>query len=195
MQLSDIHCNPLTLQYSYICCVNQTVLKKLSLIAIIAVLAYSQVGYYFVLRYSQSVQKKSIKHKIRSQLKDADLEIISLTDNNENIVWLEEDKELLFKEEMYDVVRRKTVNGKTLLYCINDKKEKDLVEKYNLITKHNSSADKKGKHTVDHSVNLYLQQEESNSGLSFALLLNNYNSFDPHLPDNFMDKISPPPRG
>lgn len=169
-------------------------LKKLSLIVIIAVLAYSQVGYYFIMRHSQYVHKKSIKHKIRSQLKDTELEVISLTDNYQNIDWLEEDKEFLFNGEMYDVVKRNTVDGKTLLYCINDKKEKALVEKYNSITKHNSTSGKKGKSTIDHPINLFVQEEEKNYSLLFTLLLNNFHSFDSRLRDNLMEKISPPPK-
>ena len=169
-------------------------LKNLSLIAIIAVLAYSQVGYYFVMRHSQSVHKKYIKHKIRSQLKDAELEIISLTHNRQLIHWVKKEKEFFFKGEMFDVVKRKTVAGKILLYCINDKKEKALVDNYNLQTKQNSSADKKGKHSVDNSMNLFVYCDEKKDNLNFTGLSNSFASFNSRLAENKMDTISPPPK-
>ena len=58
------------------------------------------------------------------------MEVISLSGNKE-IYWEEKGKEFMFKGEMYDVVKTKTVNGKVMLYCINDKKEKALVDNYN----------------------------------------------------------------
>ncbi len=91
------------------------------------------------------MQKEAIKEKILSQLKDEELEIISLNDNHKIIYWEEEGKEFLFKGEMYDVVKRKIINNEVVLYCIHDKKEKMLVDNYNLITEHNSSSEKKGK--------------------------------------------------
>lgn len=112
-----------------------TVLKKFLLIILIAVLAYSQIGYYFIMHYSQHVQKRVIQEEIYQQLKDEELEIISLTDNKQHINWEEEGKEFLLNGEMYDVVKTKTINGKLILYCINDKKEKSLIDKYNFVTK------------------------------------------------------------
>ena len=169
-------------------------LKKLSLILLIFVLAYSQVGYYFVLRHSQSLQKEVIKEKILSQLKEEELKIISASDNHQQIYWEEEGKEFLFKGEMYDVVKTKIVNGKVMLYCINDKKERELVDNYNLITKHNSSSDKKGKNTIDNSFNLFVYQDETTGKSCFTYLSNNFSFINFNLPENLIDNISPPPK-
>ena len=169
-------------------------LKKLSLIILIAVFAYGQVGYYIVMHHSQSVQKEVIKEKILSQLKEDELEIISVSDNHKQIYWEEEGKEFLFNGEMYDVVKRKIINGKVVLYCINDKKEKELVDNYNLITKHNSSSDKKGKNNIDNSFNLFVYHDEKNNYVYFTRGSNNFPSFDSRLPKNLMDNISPPPK-
>ena len=95
----------------------QTALKKFSLIIIIIVLAYSQVGYYFVIRHFQSEQKEFIKEKRVNQLQESELQVITLSDNKE-IFWEEKGEEFLFKGEMFDVVKTKMVNGKMMLYCI-----------------------------------------------------------------------------
>jgi len=169
------------------------VLKKLSLIIIIAVLAYSQVGYYFVLRHSQSLQKDVIKEKIVNQLKEEELQVISLSDNKE-IFWEEDGKEFLFKGEMYDVVKTKSVNGKVMLYCINDKKEMSLIDNYNLITKHNTSSDKKEKNSIDNSFNLFVYQDKNNGEHYATLDLNKFYSIVPHLAEGIDDNTSPPPK-
>jgi hypothetical protein len=168
------------------------VLKKLSLITIIAVLAYSQVGYYFVMRHHQHEQKEAVKEKIFRQLKDEELEVISLSDNP-NIYWEEDGKEFLLNGEMYDVVKTKSVNGKEIAYCINDKKEKALIDKYNLVTEHNSSADKKGKNTFDNSLNLFVYSDEVDAP-SFSICIQTFSFFHSSLPEAMIKQASPPPK-
>ena len=168
-------------------------LKKFSLLSIIFILAFSQVGYYFVLRQSQERQKEIIKQTILSQLKDEELDIISLNNNQQKIYWEEDGKEFLFNGEMYDVVKSKTVNGKILLYCINDKKEKALVDRYNSITKHNSSSDKKSK-TIDNSITLFFQEKENADNVGDKKLIKYFFSYKSPLPQNLMDKNYPPPK-
>lgn len=157
-------------------------------------MAYSQFGYYFVLRHSQSVHKEVIKEKILSQLKDEELKIISLSDDHQQIYWEENGKEFLFKGEMYDVVKTKSVNGKVMLYCINDKKEMALVDNYNLITKHNSSSDKKGKNSFDNTFNLFVYQDENNGEYVFFNSSIGFPSGNSFLSQNLIEKTSPPPQ-
>ncbi|MEO7291555.1 MAG: hypothetical protein ABIW34_00530 [Ginsengibacter sp.] len=145
------------------------------------------------MRHFQSSQKDVIKEKILNQLKEEELQIISLTDNKE-IFWEEKGEEFLFKGEMYDVVKTKTVNGKVMLFCINDKKEKALIDNYNLVTKQNSSNDKKGKNTADNSINLFVYHDENN-GEQYAIRdFNKFYSIEPHLASGIDDNISPPPK-
>lgn len=144
------------------------------------------------MRYSQKEQKEYIKEKILGQLKEEDLEIVS--PGNQNIYWEEKGKEFSLNGEMYDVVKAKTVNGKTMLYCINDKKEKALIDNYNLITKNNSSPDKKNKNGFDNSFNFFLNSIEKASALNFASAVISFHSFDSQLCDNIAEHISPPPK-
>ncbi len=169
-------------------------LKKLLLIILIAVLACSQVGYYVIMHHSQYVQKKVIKERIFQQLKDEELEIISLTDNKQHIYWEEEGKEFLLNGEMYDVVKTKRINGIIILYCINDKKEKSLIDNYNLITKHNSDSDKKGKSNIDNSINLFVYPNGDNIDVYSFTFLDHFYSFDSRLQKIFLKTISPPPK-
>ena len=121
-------------------------------------LVFSQVGYYAVMRHTQESHRELIKEQLHNNLKEDEMEVISLTDNANQIYWMEEGKEFLYKGEMYDVVKSKTVAGKTILYCINDKKEKELVDNYNRVTKNNSEKDKKAKGHVEQSLTLFVLQ-------------------------------------
>ena len=158
-------------------------------------LIYSLGGYYFLMINIQRNLKENIKEKIVHQVAGNELDTISFTDNRERIYWeTDEDNEFSFNDEMYDVVKTKTVNGKVMLYCINDKKEKELVDNYNLVTKQNSSSDKKGKNTVDNTFNLFIYQAEKNDGLVAIRDSNKYYSIEPHLTEGVDDNTSPPPK-
>ena len=168
-------------------------LKKLSLILIVAVLACSQVGYYFIARHQQQEQKEAIREKIFGQLKENELEMISIT-ADQNIYWEENGKEFLLNGHMYDVVKTKAVNGKTVFLCINDRKEKALVDNYNSITKQNSSSDKKGKSIIDNSISLFVYQDEKETANNFSAVAVKFTWFNACIVDNVMNKVSPPPK-
>ena len=61
-------------------------------------------------------------------LPESSLEIIDADINTNNIEWEEEGKEFYLHGEMYDVARVKKINGKTLIYCLNDKKEEQVLQ-------------------------------------------------------------------
>ena len=61
-------------------------------------------------------------------LPESSLEIIDADINKNNIEWEEEGKEFYLYGEMYDVARVKKINGKTLIYCLNDKKEEQVLQ-------------------------------------------------------------------
>lgn len=153
-------------------------------------MAYSQVGYYFVIRHFQYQQKKAVKEKIISGLKEEELEVILLTDE---ISWKDDGKEFLYRGEMYDIVKAKTTKGKVLLYCINDKKEKALVDHYNHLTKHNSFPGKKGKNIVDNQFNLIIN-DIFNPVVTNTATKNHFIWYDSRLKENIILLDTPPPR-
>jgi hypothetical protein len=84
---------------------------------------YSQLGYYISSKISQWAIREEMKERILKDIPDSLLTAIVLTGNENNIDWEEEGKELSFKGAMYDVVRSRIVEGKTVLYCSNDEKK------------------------------------------------------------------------
>ncbi len=168
-------------------------MKKFVLILLIAVLACSHMGYYVIMQHTQYREKRKIQEKLIGELKDEELEKITLADNEGYIYWEEKGKEFLYNGKMYDVVKTKTINGKIILYCLDDKKEKSLIDNYNLVTKHNSS-NKKSKSNIDNSINLFLSPDENNVDKHFDLAANKYSPYVSHLTKKISDNSSPPPK-
>ncbi|MEO6220819.1 MAG: hypothetical protein ABIO81_10355 [Ginsengibacter sp.] len=123
------------------------------------------------------------------------MEVVSYNNNYKQIYWEEEGKEFSFKGEMYDVVKIKIINDEVVLYCIHDKKEKMLIDNYNLITKNNSSSEKKRKDNIGNAINLFINKEEKNNAVNFPLGAGSFYSYDSPLPESFIYIVSPPPKG
>jgi hypothetical protein len=104
-------------------------LKKIVAIIILISAFTSQVGYYFIYSFQQWQLKAAIKKELFSALPDSSLEIIIAEEHAGAIQWQEEGKEFYLNGILYDVVKAKKTNNKTILYCLNDYKEKHLLAK------------------------------------------------------------------
>ena len=144
------------------------------------------------MRDSQQDIKEAMHEKVLEQLKDPDVQIISLSSNQENISWEENGKEFSLNGQMYDVVKTVKENGQILLYCINDIKEKQLVDSYNEITKHNSSSGKKEK-SIDNLINLFVEVKGEENPISLLLGTNAFPSFITRLQYVTPKNYAPPP--
>src|SRR4029079_12891061 len=61
----------------------------------------------------------------------------------------ENDKEFVYNGELYDVIKKKNVNGSLVIQCIKDKKETHLVDDYVKVSKETQGdASSKNKSTV-----------------------------------------------
>lgn len=67
-------------------------------------------------------------HKLLSALPESALDIVDATANKAHIEWEEEGREFFLHGQMYDVAYTKSMNGKTLIYCLNDTKEENLLK-------------------------------------------------------------------
>jgi len=101
----------------------------------------SQIGYYFVYTIYQFIIKEEIERELLSHIPDSSLELVIAEDHADKLDWEEKNKEFSLNGEMYDVVRIEKKDGKTHLYCLNDKKEKELLD--NLVKAVNKNSDNK----------------------------------------------------
>ena len=126
-------------------------MKRSITIFVLSLLFFSQIGYRIIYLIQQHELKEAAEARLLSAVNSDQFEQITEEDNLNNIVWEEAGKEFSLNGQLYDVAKKEVVNGKTILYCLNDKKEEQLVEE--MIKKERSNADntsgnKDGKHTI-----------------------------------------------
>ena len=158
----------------------------------------SQVGYFCVYSFQQNKIKNEVKVQMKNMLQESSLQIIVAEENAGTLKWQEEGKEFMLHGELYDVAKMETVNGKTLLYCINDKKEEKLLQKFLKAIKsatNNNTNSKNGKTNCKFQTNHYwfFYNKENitaiNADGSWVYL-----SYISSLISSVKEVIAPPPR-
>jgi hypothetical protein len=166
--------------------------KKAFAAILLSILFMSQVGYYFVYSIQQHILKEEIEKELLSHLPDSSLELVIAEDHNDKLEWEEEEKEFSLNGEMYDVARIEKKDGKTLLYCINDEKEKQLLDNLvKAVTKNHDS--KKARNNIkpvltDLFFTVTLESPKIFSGSS------TYELLDVSIISSFKEIKSPPPK-
>lgn len=114
----------------------------------------SQAGYYFIYLFQQHELKEKAKEQLLSLIPENQLEVIDLTANQKNIQWEEEGKEFYLHGQLFDVARLKKDDGKHLAYCLNDKKEEQLLKELSdlIKTSNEQTGNKDGKQTIKFQV-------------------------------------------
>jgi hypothetical protein len=162
-------------------------LKKIIAVILLLVFLYNVSGYYIWFKLEQYNIKSEIRNN--SEIKALTLIIIPLNGKS-GLVWTEDNKEFIYHGEMYDVVKVKTGNNSKYYYCINDKKEKQLLTDF--IKK--DSSQKKSENIIQKvTVNKYQTKPfalivyNQPITINYCILFNNYTS-------NISDIHSPPPK-
>lgn len=133
-------------------------MKKTITISFLGILFFSQIGYYFFYRFQQHEIKEAAKHALLATLPESSLQIIDANTHKEDIEWQEEDKAFYLHGQMYDVACIKVINGKQLIYCLNDGKKEDLMQELaNLVDYGNkqSSSNKYAHHIIKFHLSYY----------------------------------------
>lgn len=86
--------------------------------------------------------KKEVKKELLNKFESSLLEKIELEKNIQSIEWKEEGKEFYLAGQLFDVHKTVIENGKTILYCLNDKKEEELVKRMSNAAHSNKHKDK-----------------------------------------------------
>ena len=104
-------------------------LKNIISIVLIFVFIFNCVSTFFLFALIKFNLKKELKVQIENGIKDDDLTKIEVSKINPKLfLWTEENKEFKYCDQMYDIVKTKTINNKNYYLCINDIKEKTLIE-------------------------------------------------------------------
>lgn len=78
------------------------------------------------------LEKETLEAHILRNVPESDCEIINLTENPENFYWEKQDEIFYLDGVMYDVTRKKIIDGNVYLYCIKETKEMELLDDLSL---------------------------------------------------------------
>lgn len=115
------------------------------------------MGFFISFTVIRDQIRSEIKRKIENSLNDEQLEVIILPSEKikSSVNWVREDKEFIYHNKMYDVVRKKEENGKTIYFCLNDKKEEKLFADLDDHVRKNLSQNGRLKQIISKSISNY----------------------------------------
>ncbi|NPA67836.1 MAG: hypothetical protein GXO50_04415, partial [Chlorobi bacterium] len=108
-------------------------MKKIVSAVFVFLFLFNIAGYYLWFGLQRYEIRKDVKTEIkkRMRLKKEALTLIIISEENKNeVLWIKIGKEFKYRGALYDVVSFEQKNGKKYYYCINDVKEKQLIEQF-----------------------------------------------------------------
>lgn len=122
-------------------------LRTISGIFLLFVFTSNITGLLVVFKLQQLQIRKEIKRQIKRGVPENELHLISVKPGQDEQLDWQNEKEFIYKETFYDVVRKETgVAGATLYYCINDTQEEELFANLDtLIKQYSEKQQSKGK--------------------------------------------------
>ncbi len=173
-------------------------MKKLAIFSLLAIFVFNSIGYYIVFKVSQSEAKEEIRTSIKLGLPTKELTAIAFDKSSiGKIHWVEKNKEFLYNDKLYDIVKTTDSKNSMIFYCISDEKEEALfanldehikVQLASNDNKNNSTSKKLSNHVVkiyfNHSSDICFYSNDINYLFSIPKI--NYLSA-------ILETISPPP--
>jgi hypothetical protein len=171
-------------------------LRKLGAISILAVLFYTQLGYYGQFVIQQCVLKEEAREAWIAALPDRCFFRVRLADVNAAGHWEEEGKECWYNNHLYDVIRRNTEGGTVWLYCMDDEREARLIRQSGEMSHANyDHPDKKANHSLSLRIGDWLAQTILSRVGRPLVPVEHHHGFRPQsLSVGYTEIVVPPPR-
>ena len=133
-----------------------------------------------------------MEKEMLTRIPKSSLEVIVAEEFGDKILWQEDNKEFSIDGVLYDVARIKKSGGKTFLYCINDKQEKQLLDDLAKAVNANHG-NKQEKNTIKSLLAdlVCINDEEQSTIFSVP---STYSLFNVTLVSSFEEINSPPPK-
>jgi hypothetical protein len=148
-------------------------------------------GYYIFFAWQQHEIKEAMELQLLAAVPDSLLDLIVEGQSN-SFRWEEVGKEFYQQGQMYDVVKSVAKGNNTLLYCINDKKEAQLLSQLSEAARQQSGKGEKQVHKIQ-VIDLYFQPAKPVIHTS-PVLGNNYTPFNAAIIAFTKEVNAPPPR-
>lgn len=138
-----------------------------------------------------------MKARIFANIPESSLERIVAENFEQQIIWKDDGKEFYLNGQLYDLVNTKQLNGKTVFFCINDTKEKHLLNEFAKVIKsenENGTGRNTGKHGVKFQqfeiISFAAQTEQASIPAKPAA----FASYTASLISSILEINSPPPK-
>lgn len=137
--------------------------RNLALLLLLTTLIMPIISTYTWLYYQKKAIKKEIKHTICKNIDKSNLVLIKLTQKQQDyqLKW-QHSKEFEYKNEMYDIVSKKTIGDTTYFWCWWDSKEtalnKQLAKLTNFIFGNNNKQKEKKETLKNFYKSIYFQE-------------------------------------
>jgi hypothetical protein len=156
------------------------------------------VGYRVVFFFRQQEIKAEMRNLIRSMANhQTDIPAILFYKEEElkNVKWEDDGKEFELNDEMYDVIEKRTENGKIIIVCIGDKNETALIKKFEKLRDEARGSAQSKSNTIEK----LLFSSFFASDLSYLFVVDNQSSPQFVYPPSFISSINrevltPPPQ-
>lgn len=127
-----------------------------------------------------------------TRIPESSLEVIVTEELGDKILWQEDNKEFSIDGVLYDVARIKKSEGKTFLYCIKDKQEKQLLDDLAKAVNANHG-NKQEKNTIKSLLGDLVCMNEEEQPI-FLSVPSTYSPFNVILVSSFEEISIPPPK-
>jgi hypothetical protein len=172
-------------------------MKKAISIILFSIFLFNTAGYFIAFKALQYQVKNEIESQIKSGLTIEQLTNITIDKKDIGAIeWEESGKEMVYRNERYDIVKTTETATSITYVCINDKKEETLFANLDEhVNTHVANAPLKNSHQkklADHVIKLYFSSEQliafHTTQLPSAFFLTSIN-YTPA----FIETNSPPP--
>lgn len=133
-----------------------------------------------------------MERELLTQIPESSFELIVAEEVAGKIEWEEKGKEFYLDGEMYDVAKIKIKNGKTYLYCLNDKKEKQILNELSKAVNGNHNSKQQKNNLKSPLPDLVCMSSEEK--LSIFSVPSTYSLFKITLTSSFEEISMPPPK-
>ncbi len=109
-------------------------MRKATFIIALSLITVFLTGHYFIYKSVLKSHKKEFKAYIRThfaKIEQLEINPSQLYNDNTEMQWLDENKEVCLNGVMYDIVSIKSAGTKVILNVVKDKDEKELMNRYN----------------------------------------------------------------
>ena len=133
-----------------------------------------------------------MEREMLALIPESSLNVFVAEELGDKIVWEEANKEFSFEGTLYDVARIKKTDGKTFLYCINDKQEKQVLDNLAKAVNANHGAKQEKNSIKSLLVDLVCMNDEEQS--TIFSVPSTYSLFNVTLISSFEEINIPPPK-